>query len=103
MPEAPYGRVQPLAHLHHPRRLDAAVTPEDLRVAPRRPRDIEARPTWKPMHQQPVFQDCPSRLDGTSDTLFRTGLCLPERQLAHATTTRTGSSPPILERVEAGA
>jgi dTDP-4-amino-4,6-dideoxygalactose transaminase len=29
------------------------------------------------MHQQPVFQHCPSRLDGTSDLLFRTGLCLP--------------------------
>jgi dTDP-4-amino-4,6-dideoxygalactose transaminase len=39
--------------------------------------DIEARPTWKPMHLQPVFRDCPSRLDGTSDRLFEQGLCLP--------------------------
>jgi pyridoxal phosphate-dependent aminotransferase EpsN len=38
---------------------------------------IEARPTWKPMHLQPVYRDCPSRLDGTSAELFRTGLCLP--------------------------
>ena len=39
--------------------------------------DIEARPTWKPMHLQPVFQDCPSRLDGTSARIFERGLCLP--------------------------
>ena len=39
--------------------------------------DIEARPTWKPMHQQPVFADCPVRLDGTSAQLYERGLCLP--------------------------
>ena len=39
--------------------------------------DIEARPTWKPMHLQPVFRDCPARLDGTSARLFERGLCLP--------------------------
>ena len=42
--------------------------------------DIEARPTWKPMHLQPVFADCPGRLDGTSARLFEPGLCLPERR-----------------------
>jgi dTDP-4-amino-4,6-dideoxygalactose transaminase len=39
--------------------------------------DIEARPTWKPMHLQPVFAHCPARLDGTSARLFSSGLCLP--------------------------
>lgn len=39
--------------------------------------DIEARPLWKPMHQQPVFAGCRSRLDGTADRLFATGICLP--------------------------
>jgi len=39
--------------------------------------DIEARPTWKPMHLQPVFAGCPARLDGTAERLFETGLCLP--------------------------
>ena len=29
------------------------------------------------MHLQPVFADAPARLDGTSDRLFATGLCLP--------------------------
>jgi dTDP-4-amino-4,6-dideoxygalactose transaminase len=39
--------------------------------------DIEARPTWKPMHLQPVFASCPRRLDGTSARIFERGLCLP--------------------------
>nr|WP_249419808.1 aminotransferase class I/II-fold pyridoxal phosphate-dependent enzyme [Rhabdothermincola salaria] len=39
--------------------------------------DIESRPLWKPMHLQPVFVEAPARLDGTSDALFATGLCLP--------------------------
>jgi len=39
--------------------------------------DIESRPTWKPMHLQPVFADAPRRVDGTSEHLFEHGLCLP--------------------------
>lgn len=39
--------------------------------------NIETRPLWKPMHLQPVFSSCPSFLDGTSEKLFETGLCLP--------------------------
>jgi dTDP-4-amino-4,6-dideoxygalactose transaminase len=39
--------------------------------------DIESRPLWKPMHVQPVFADAPARVDGTSEYLFRHGLCLP--------------------------
>jgi dTDP-4-amino-4,6-dideoxygalactose transaminase len=38
---------------------------------------IESRPLWKPMHLQPVFSSCPAYLNGTSDELFRKGLCLP--------------------------
>jgi dTDP-4-amino-4,6-dideoxygalactose transaminase len=40
-------------------------------------RDIEARPAWKPMHLQPVFQDCVTRGGGVSADLFRRGVCLP--------------------------
>lgn len=29
------------------------------------------------MHLQPVFKDYPAYLDGTSEKLFDTGLCLP--------------------------
>jgi dTDP-4-amino-4,6-dideoxygalactose transaminase len=42
-----------------------------------RERNIEARPTWKPMHLQPVFEDCPVRGGDVSADLFRRGLCLP--------------------------
>jgi dTDP-4-amino-4,6-dideoxygalactose transaminase len=38
---------------------------------------IEARPLWKPMHLQPVYKDAPAYTNGVSETLFRTGLCLP--------------------------
>lgn len=39
--------------------------------------NIEARPIWKPMHLQPIFALNPFYGDGTSDRLFRKGLCLP--------------------------
>lgn len=39
--------------------------------------NIESRPVWKPMHQQPVFRGCRSFLTGAADALFRDGLCLP--------------------------
>jgi dTDP-4-amino-4,6-dideoxygalactose transaminase len=39
--------------------------------------DIESRPLWKPMHMQPIFKDCTSFTDGTSERLFNKGLCLP--------------------------
>ena len=47
---------------------------------------IEARPLWKPMHLQPLFQDThlaipkainQKAIDGTSERLFTHGLCLP--------------------------
>ncbi len=39
--------------------------------------NIEARPTWKPMHLQPVFAECPSFGGTVSEDLFDRGLCLP--------------------------
>lgn len=39
--------------------------------------DVESRPLWKPMHQQPIFENFPSYSDGTSEDLFDRGLCLP--------------------------
>jgi dTDP-4-amino-4,6-dideoxygalactose transaminase len=39
--------------------------------------NIEARPLWKPMHQQPVFADCLCYGGNISETLFNQGLCLP--------------------------
>ncbi len=39
--------------------------------------NIESRPLWKPLHQQPVFADCTHYGNGVSDSLYATGLCLP--------------------------
>ena len=40
-------------------------------------RGIEARPTWKPMHLQPVFAGCEVVGGQVCADLFRRGLCLP--------------------------
>ena len=39
--------------------------------------NIEARPLWKPMHKQPVYNDAPAYVNGFSESLFAVGLCLP--------------------------
>ena len=39
--------------------------------------NIEARPTWKPMHLQPLFRECEVVGGRISEELFKTGLCLP--------------------------
>jgi len=39
--------------------------------------NIESRPVWKPMHLQPLFASAQSCLNGTSESLFNTGICLP--------------------------
>lgn len=39
--------------------------------------NIESRPLWKPMHRQPLFAEAKSYSNGTSDSLFAKGLCLP--------------------------
>ncbi len=38
---------------------------------------IEARPVWKPMHKQPVYQGCPAYINGVSEAIFKVGMCLP--------------------------
>ena len=39
--------------------------------------NIESRPLWKPMHLQPVFAGAPTVENGTSQSLFESGLTLP--------------------------
>ncbi|XHP75144.1 Putative pyridoxal phosphate-dependent aminotransferase EpsN [Arenibacter antarcticus] len=39
--------------------------------------NIDSRTLWKPLHLQPIFQESPSFLDGTSEDIFQRGLCLP--------------------------
>ncbi len=54
----------------------AKIGYEELRLA-LEGENIESRPLWKPMHLQPVFEECPFYGDGTSEKLFAQGLCLP--------------------------
>lgn len=75
-PEAPWGR--------HTRWLTAiTIDPatfgadrEDVRRA-LDAANIESRPIWKPMHQQPVFAGYESIGGAIADELFTQGLCLP--------------------------
>ena len=53
------------------------VTREDIRLA-LEAENIEARPLWKPMHLQPVFERYPYYgPENTATDLFNRGLCLP--------------------------
>ncbi|MGD9994162.1 MAG: DegT/DnrJ/EryC1/StrS family aminotransferase [Salinivirgaceae bacterium] len=56
--------------------ITGGVNREHLRLA-LEAENIESRPLWKPMHLQPVFEKYPAYVDGTSEALFRDGLCLP--------------------------
>lgn len=56
---------------------DCRVRPLDVMIALEKG-DIESRPVWKPMHLQPVFQNCDYVDNGNvGATLFRRGVCLP--------------------------
>ncbi|TVP43095.1 MAG: aminotransferase class I/II-fold pyridoxal phosphate-dependent enzyme [Gemmatimonadales bacterium] len=50
--------------------------PEDIREA-LQARQIEARPLWKPMHLQPLYDACDLYGGAFGEALFRDGLCLP--------------------------
>lgn len=52
------------------------VTREDIRLALVE-ENIEARPLWKPMHNQPIFKNAQAYTNGLSEWLFEYGLCLP--------------------------
>lgn len=53
------------------------VKPLDIQLA-LETKNIEARPIWKPMHMQPVFEEC-DYIDngGVGKYIFEKGLCLP--------------------------
>jgi len=52
------------------------ITNESIRLALEQD-NIESRPLWKPMHQQPVFAAAPCYGGDVSEALFNSGLCLP--------------------------
>jgi dTDP-4-amino-4,6-dideoxygalactose transaminase len=76
MPEAPWGI--------HTRWLTTLTIDPDAFGADREEvrveleaSNIEARPVWKPMHLQPVFDGAPYVGGGVAEDLFNRGLCLP--------------------------
>jgi len=76
MPEAAYGRASRWLTVVtiEPDRFGSDR--EDVRQALERA-NIEARPVWKPMHLQPLFQDAACVGGEVSERLFAQGLCLP--------------------------
>lgn len=76
MPEAPWGSSN---------RWLTVITVDPARFGADRERirlaleaeNIESRPVWKPMHQQPAFGRNRVLNRGVADVLFRDGLCLP--------------------------
>lgn len=76
MPEAEWGRstrwltcvtVDPEAFGYHREAVRLALEAEN----------IEARPVWKPMHLQPIFEAYDVVGGSVSEELFEDGLCLP--------------------------
>lgn len=51
-------------------------SPEAMRQALEKV-NVESRPIWKPMHLQPFFKDSPAYVNGISEKIFESGLCLP--------------------------
>ncbi len=55
---------------------DSKKTKDDL-LSLLNKENIDARPSWKPMHQQELYKNYPKYLNGISDDLFEKGICLP--------------------------
>lgn len=76
MPEAAWGRHSRWLTCITIDPLEFGVDREVLRLALEEA-NIEARPVWKPMHLQPVFQRFPVVGGEVAAHLFEHGLCLP--------------------------
>jgi dTDP-4-amino-4,6-dideoxygalactose transaminase len=75
MPEASFGQSTcwlTCATIDHQARLT-----RDSLIARLEAVNIEARPVWKPLHLQPVFEGTRTLRGQVAETLFRDGVCLP--------------------------
>ncbi len=76
MPEAPWGRSNRWLTVITVDPSAFGADRETVRLA-LEAENIESRPTWKPMHLQPIFS-CYERFGGdVAEALFAGGLCLP--------------------------
>ena len=101
MPEASYGRSNGWLTCLTIDPASFGVDRETVRTVPRG-RNIESRPVWKPMHLQPVFQNCDVRRGAVAEQLFADGLCLPsgssltaEQQQTVIASIAGGHGPPL--------
>lgn len=76
MPEAPFGQATRWLTCLLIDRDEFGVAPVEICNA-MAGQNIEARPMWKPMHQQPVFAGFRAIGGQVADDVFRRGLCLP--------------------------
>jgi dTDP-4-amino-4,6-dideoxygalactose transaminase len=76
MPVAPYGEPNYwlTCILVDPARFGSSH--EDIRMALEEI-DIESRPTWKPLHLQPVYAEAPTVGGSVAASIYNQGLCLP--------------------------
>lgn len=56
---------------------DLAETDRDVVIQELEKNNIESRPTWKPMHLQPLYKRCSIVGGQVAEHLFKYGLCLP--------------------------
>jgi dTDP-4-amino-4,6-dideoxygalactose transaminase len=82
-PTCKFNFQEELTGFHSNRWLSCVVFNDNLKSTPEAVRltlerdNIETRPLWKPMHLQPVFKSADCYLNGVSEKLFNSGLCLP--------------------------
>jgi pyridoxal phosphate-dependent aminotransferase EpsN len=76
MPEAEWGRASRWLTCLTIDPEAFGASREDVRLA-LEAENIEARPVWKPMHRQPVYQAYDAIGGAVADRLFERGLCLP--------------------------
>jgi dTDP-4-amino-4,6-dideoxygalactose transaminase len=75
-PEAPWGLHNRWLTCILVDRRAFGAGPEEIREALEN-ENIEARPLWKPMHLQPLYDECEMIGGSVCEDLFRRGLCLP--------------------------
>jgi len=76
MPEHPRSRSTRWLTCITVEPTEFGATRENIRLA-MNAENIESRPTWKPMHLQPVFSGCRVRGGAVAEQIFEQGLCLP--------------------------
>jgi dTDP-4-amino-4,6-dideoxygalactose transaminase len=76
MPIAPYGEPNYWLTCILVDPVGFGATHDDIRVA-LEVLDIESRPTWKPLHLQPVYADAPTVGGAAAAAIYDHGLCLP--------------------------